>query len=123
MYCFQELREKIKEEQNEFLEFAKKKWDSNFEWNIKCMKFVYLKWRAKVDKLFKLPNEYIEITNIPLTLSVTETPILNKDIKVKFVRYLKEVSYILQECLIYSTHKYIQILFVFSVISRVILQI
>lgn len=122
----QELNDKIKEEQKEFLDFAKSKWNSNLDWNIKCIKFVAMKWKAKMSRLPKLPNEYIEMINIPL--AVAETFVLGKSIKINFIRCLKKVRVIILLLVIYlldshSVHANLIILFIYVfVISRAVLR-
>lgn len=89
--CFQTLQRTISEEQKEFLNFAKSKWDDDFNWLIKCNKFVQIKWKTKIHRFEKLPRYYIESINIPL--SVQKINLKNKDIKVKFMSCLREVNY------------------------------
>ncbi|KAL0116753.1 hypothetical protein PUN28_009992 [Cardiocondyla obscurior] len=76
------LQKIISEEQKEFLEFAKSKWCSDFNWAIKSMKFIETKWKTKVKRFEKLPRYYIESMNMPL--SVQDVNYQNKDIKVTF---------------------------------------
>lgn len=85
------MQETISEEQKEFLEFAKSKWDDSFTWMIKCKKFVQIKWKAKIHRFERLPRFYIESINIPL--SVQKINFKNKDVKVTFMSCLQEASY------------------------------
>lgn len=87
---FQALQETISEEQKEFLNFAKSKWDDTFSWLIKCNKFIQIKWETKIQRFERLPRFYIESINIPL--SVQKINLKNKDIKVTFMSCLREAS-------------------------------
>lgn len=85
------MQKTISEEQKEFLEFVKGKWDDTYNWLIKCNKFVARKWDAKIRMFKKLPRYYVEYINIPL--SVQQINYKAKDIKVKFISCLQQVSY------------------------------
>lgn len=60
---FQGLQQIINDEQNEFLDVAKKNWDGT---NIKIVRedLINLKWEAKIKRIEKLPRYYTEAGTI-----------------------------------------------------------
>ncbi|XP_011708117.1 PREDICTED: little elongation complex subunit 2-like isoform X1 [Wasmannia auropunctata] len=84
------LKEKISEEQKEFLEFVKSVWNDSV-WHVKCFAFMNSKWKMKRQKMAKLPRNYVESLTIPL--SVQDVNFEMKDIIVGFVSCLREGSF------------------------------
>jgi len=85
------LQETISEEQKEFLEFVKSKWNDTFDWPIKSNQFITKKWEAKMLNFTRLPRYYIESINIPL--SVQKVNFIIKDVKVIFTSCVRQASY------------------------------
>ncbi|XP_076289652.1 uncharacterized protein LOC143213566 isoform X2 [Lasioglossum baleicum] len=74
---YMDLQKDITEEQNEFLEFAKSKWEERLPLLfIKNEDYVNDCWRSKLRYIHNLPRYYGEVTNIPF--------VRDKNIEVKF---------------------------------------
>lgn len=85
------MQEIISEEQKEFLEFVKSKWNDTAIWKIKCTKFIMKKWKAKMKRFEELPRYYANSISIPLSVQKNNFKI--KDIKITFVSCLRQASY------------------------------
>ncbi|EZA53909.1 hypothetical protein DMN91_009945 [Ooceraea biroi] len=81
---YMSLQSTISEEQTEFLDFAKNKWDATAQLFIKYPDFISCKWNRKMCRLQKLPKYYAECTTIPFSMT--------KDVKLEFVRCLQQES-------------------------------
>ncbi|XP_072767674.1 uncharacterized protein [Anoplolepis gracilipes] len=86
-----ELKEKILEEQKEFLDFAKSKWNDSFDWKIRYDKFITFKWSRKMKKFQKLPRYYIESKNISLSVQKINSTFI-KSIEIKFISCLHQLG-------------------------------
>ncbi|XP_070158284.1 uncharacterized protein [Polyergus mexicanus] len=85
------LKDKILEEQKEFLNFAKSKWNDTFNWPIKYNRFIISKWNTKMKKFKKLPRYYIESKNISLSMQKINST-FNKSIEIKFISCLHQLG-------------------------------
>lgn len=86
------LKDKILEEQKEFLEFTKSKWDDTIKWPIKCNHFIMSKWKTKMEKFQQLPRYYIESKIISLSIQKINST-LDKNIRINFEACLHEGSF------------------------------
>ncbi|KAK9303829.1 hypothetical protein QLX08_004567 [Tetragonisca angustula] len=73
---YMDLQQIISQEQDEFLEFAKSKWNERL-FKIMCEDFINLSWKSKLQHIYKLPRYYSEVTSIPFAA--------DKNIEVKFI--------------------------------------
>ncbi|CAD1469788.1 unnamed protein product, partial [Heterotrigona itama] len=73
---YMNLQQIISQEQDEFLEFAKSKWNKRL-FKITCEDFINLSWKSKLQYMYKLPRYYSEVTTIPF--------VTDKNIEVKFI--------------------------------------
>nr|XP_050853419.1 little elongation complex subunit 2-like isoform X1 [Vespula vulgaris] len=71
------LKEIINEEQDQYLEFVKGKWDGMKLQTIYCEDYINLRWKYKLLDILKLPRYYMETTNIPF--------VSDKEITVQFI--------------------------------------
>ncbi|XP_012137009.1 uncharacterized protein LOC100874657 isoform X1 [Megachile rotundata] len=76
LHNYLDLQQIISQEQDEFLEFAKSKWQERL-FKITCEDYINLCWKSKLQYIYKLPRYYSEVTNVPF--------IANKNTEVKFI--------------------------------------
>ncbi|KAK1129044.1 hypothetical protein K0M31_020177 [Melipona bicolor] len=73
---YMSLQQIISEEQDEFLEFAKSKWNERL-FNIMYEDFINLSWKSKLQHIYKLPRYYSEVASIPFAA--------DKNVEVQFI--------------------------------------
>ncbi|XP_078053397.1 uncharacterized protein LOC144478880 [Augochlora pura] len=74
---YMDLQKLISQEQNEFLKFAKSKWqERSVKLRVKCKDYINMCWKSKLQYIHKLPRYYTEVTNVPFES--------DKNIEVKF---------------------------------------
>ncbi|XP_035719890.1 little elongation complex subunit 2-like [Vespa mandarinia] len=71
------FKEIINEEQEQYIEFVKGKWDGTKLQTIYCEDYINLRWKHKLLDILKLPRYYMETTNIPF--------VSDKEITVQFI--------------------------------------
>ncbi|XP_076244397.1 uncharacterized protein LOC143185335 [Calliopsis andreniformis] len=81
------LQKIISKEQDEFLEFAKSKWNDR-SLTIMCEDYINSYWKSKLQYIYKLPRYYAEVTNIPF--------VADKNIEVKYISVCLQMGHLPQ---------------------------